>query len=152
MSKEGGAPVFFTAYRTAWNPTPEKREGEFRVRSYFTCGQDTVEVLQAGQEVNLEVEVEVIGEANYAMIEIPIPAGCSYAAKDNYPPSGTHAEYWKEKVVMFHTRLTEGKHTFRIALLPRFTGRYHLNPARAELMYFPTFHGREGMKQVGVAE
>lgn len=152
VSKEGGAPVFFTAYRTAWNPTPEKREGEFRVRSYFTCGQDTVEVLQAGQEVNLEVEVEVTGEANYAMIEIPIPAGCSYAAKDNYPPSGTHAEYWKEKVVMFHTRLTEGKHTFRIALLPRFTGRYHLNPARAELMYFPTFHGREGMKQVGVAE
>ena len=46
----------------------------------------------------------------------------------------------------------DGSAVFRIALLPRFTGRYHLNPARAELMYFPTFHGREGMKQVGVAE
>ena len=32
------------------------------------------------------------------------------------------------------------------------TGSYRLNPARAELMYYPVFHGRNEMKKCGVAE
>jgi hypothetical protein len=33
-------------------------------------------------------------------------------------------------------------------LLPRYTGVYTLNPAKAEMMYFPVFAGREAIKKV----
>jgi alpha-2-macroglobulin len=29
-------------------------------------------------------------------------------------------------------------------------GLFHLNPAKAEMMYFPVFYGQEGMKQVAI--
>jgi alpha-2-macroglobulin len=32
----------------------------------------------------------------------------------------------------------------------RFSGVFNLNPAKAELMYFPIFFGREGIKKVVV--
>jgi hypothetical protein len=32
--------------------------------------------------------------------------------------------------------------------MPRYSGKYTLNPAKAEQMYFPVFYGREGMKKV----
>jgi len=35
-----------------------------------------------------------------------------------------------------------------LPLLPRFTGSYSLNPARAEMMYFPVFNGNSGVKRV----
>ena len=61
-------------------------------------------------------------------------------------------EYYKEKVAVFCNKLRKGTHTFTVRLLPRYTGSYHLNPARAELMYYPVFHGRNEMKKCGVAE
>jgi len=36
--------------------------------------------------------------------------------------------------------------------MPRFNGEYTLNPAKAELMYFPVFYGREGMKKLVIGE
>ncbi|MPM65602.1 hypothetical protein SDC9_112499 [bioreactor metagenome] len=77
------------------------------------------------------------------MIEVPIPAGCSYESKGRGDFwKETHREYYNEKVVIFCHRLSKGSHDFTIKLIPRFTGLYHLNPAKAELMYFPTFSGR----------
>ncbi|MBC9908843.1 hypothetical protein ICL55_00315 [Chitinophaga varians] len=35
-----------------------------------------------------------------------------------------------------------------MSLLPRYSGSYHLNPAKASMMYFPTFFGRTGMKRI----
>ncbi|MBT6836612.1 MAG: hypothetical protein HOA61_11260, partial [Bacteroidetes bacterium] len=43
-----------------------------------------------------------------------------------------------------------GKHRFEINLQPRYSGTYTLNPAKAELMYFPTIFGREEMKEVEI--
>ncbi|RZK15122.1 MAG: hypothetical protein EOO86_17320 [Pedobacter sp.] len=40
-----------------------------------------VEKKKAGQITTLKVEVEVKADADYVMIEIPIPAGCSYENK-----------------------------------------------------------------------
>lgn len=148
--QESGSPVFFTTYRTYWNPTPEKRGTDFRVKTHFIQGKDTLETLQAGQAVDLEVVVEVSGEANFVMIEVPIPAGCTYASKVQDYFGGIHREYLKEKTVICCTQLQRGTHKFRIPLLPRFTGSYHLNPARAELMYFPTVYGQESMNKVNI--
>ena len=92
-------------------------------------------------------------DAEYVMVEIPIPAGCSYDSKEKGDFwKETHREYYKEKVAVFCNKLRKGTHTFTVRLLPRYTGSYHLNPARAELMYYPVFHGRNEMKKCGVAE
>ncbi|WP_128396987.1 alpha-2-macroglobulin family protein [Botryobacter ruber] len=61
-----------------------------------------------------------------------------------------HREYNRHKVAIFCDRLPQGKHTYTVQLLPRYSGTYTLNPAKAELMYFPTFFGRTGVKQVEV--
>ena len=85
------------------------------------------------------------------MVEIPIPAGCSYDSKEKGDFwKETHREYYKEKVAVFCKKLRKGTHTFTVRLLPRYTGSYHLNPARAELMYYPVFYGRNEMKKCGV--
>ncbi|PWV56650.1 hypothetical protein C7475_1011167, partial [Chitinophaga sp. S165] len=41
-------------------------------------------------------------------------------------------------------------HTFNVSLLPRYSGSYHLNPAKAEMQYFPVFMGREALKKVNI--
>jgi uncharacterized protein YfaS (alpha-2-macroglobulin family) len=83
------------------------------------------------------------------MIEIPIPAGCSYNSKEqSWSNNEVHREYFKEKVSIFCRKLKQGKYTYTINLMPRLHGKYTLNPAKAEMMYFPVFYGREGMKKV----
>ena len=97
------------------------------------------------------MEVVVKADAEYAMIEIPVPAGCSYANKSqSYLNNEVHREHFKNKVNIFCSSLPKGFYIFAVSLMPRYNGIYHLNPARAELMYFPTFFGREGIKKVCV--
>jgi len=104
-----------------------------------------------GQPVMLTTKVSVKADADYVMIEIPIPAGCTYKEKEQgYYHNEVHREYFKNKVSIFCRSLSKGEHVFTISLLPRYTGRYQLNPARAEMMYFPLFYGREGIKEVDI--
>ena len=100
--------------------------------------------------MDLLVEVEVKADADYVMIQVPIPAGCSYEAKEGKGPYEVHREYFRHKVNIFCDKLPKGKYTYTIKLLPRYTGAYTLNPATAELMYFPSFFGRNELKQVRV--
>jgi hypothetical protein len=39
--------------------------------------------------------------------------------------------------------MNKGNYYFEIELEPRYAGNYHLNPAKAELMYFPCFLWKE---------
>jgi uncharacterized protein YfaS (alpha-2-macroglobulin family) len=83
------------------------------------------------------------------MIHIPIPAGCNYSNRiqDRW---NMHKEYLKNKVLLFASNLPKGTHTIEVELEPRYTGSFMLNPARAELMYFPTFYGRNGMRKITI--
>jgi TonB-dependent SusC/RagA subfamily outer membrane receptor len=149
--KTGGAPVYFTAYQQLWNSRPALDSNVFAVRSRFLKNGSPVTVLPAGEAVTLEVSVSVTADVDYVLVEIPIPAGCSYAVREQPHRYGeVHREHFKHKVSLFCTRLTTGTYTFSVQLLPRYTGRYVLNPARAEMMYFPVFSGREGMKNVSI--
>ena len=60
--------------------------------------------------------------------------------------------HFKEKVSIFVRNMPAGRHEYRVELLPRYTGTFTVNPARAELMYFPTFFGRNGMQKVDVVK
>ena len=151
ISKKGLQPVYFTAYQQLVNHNPEKVSKDFSVKTSFRQSGQAVTRLKAGVATILTAEVELKGDADYVMIEIPVPAGCSYENKrQSYWGPESHREYFKHKTSIFCTKLKAGKHIFEVELMPRYSGNYALNPAKAELMYFPVFYGREGMKRVGI--
>lgn len=149
ISKTGTLPVYITGYQQFWNPKPEKVNKDFTVDTWFEKNGKTTDQLKGGEAVTLKAEITAKGDADFVMIEIPIPAGCSYNSKEQaWDNNEVHREYFKEKVSIFCRKLKQGKYTYTINLMPRFDGRYNLNPAKAEMMYFPVFYGREGMKKV----
>ena len=149
VRKLGSMPVYFTSYQKSWNPKPEKVSGDFTTTSYFERNSNVISGLKAGEPVLLKVKVVVRADADYVMVEVPIPAGCSYKDKSQpYLDNEVHREYFKNKVSIFCRSLTKGEYLFTVSLLPRYTGKYNLNPAKAEMMYFPVFYGREAMKKV----
>jgi hypothetical protein len=149
VKKQGELPVYLTAYQTKWNSTPEAVVKNIVVATSLKGLQEGVP-WKAGVPVEMEVEVEVQADAEYVMIEVPIPASCSYDKKTGRGPNEVHREYFRNKVSIFCHKLPKGKHKYTINLLPRYSGTYTLNPAKAELMYFPTFFGRTGLKQIKV--
>ncbi|QJB32417.1 carboxypeptidase-like regulatory domain-containing protein [Chitinophaga oryzae] len=149
IGRQGNATVYFSATQEHWNAAPEAVSRQFTVQSSLESGGQPLSRLVAGTVAELRADVTVAADADYVMIEIPIPAGCSYAAKaQSYAHGEVHREHFKQKVSIFCGHLPKGKHTFTVSLMPRYSGTYHLNPAKASLMYFPTFFGRTGMKQV----
>jgi TonB-dependent SusC/RagA subfamily outer membrane receptor len=151
IHKKGNGPVYITAYQQFNNPNPEKVNKDFTVKSWFEEKGQKVTALKAGKAVKIRVEVEVRADADYVMIEIPVPAGCSYENKvQQFWGIETHREYFKNKTSIFCAKLKKGKYNFEVELMPRYSGSYTLNPAKAEMMYFPVFYGREGMKRVTV--
>ena len=108
-------------------------------------------MLKAGTLATLKVEVDVRADADYVMIEVPIPAGCSYENKaQSFWGIETHREYFKHKTSIFCTRLKKGIYIFQVQLMPHYSGSCLLNPAKVEMIYFPVFYGRERMKRVAI--
>lgn len=151
LQKQGVMPLYFTAYQQYQNKQPQKISKDFEVNSYLVQSGARTNVLKAGKTAILRVEVTARADAEYVMVEIPVPAGCSYENKlQHFWGAETHREYFKNKTAVFCTKLKQGKYIFDIELMPRYTGSYVLNPAKAEMMYFPVFYGREGMKKTGI--
>jgi alpha-2-macroglobulin len=151
ISKSGNMPIYFTAYQQHWNPQPQKLDGNFIVNTSFEQNDRTTSMLKAGAPATLRAKVTVVADADYVMVEIPIPAGCSYNDKSqSYWNHEVHREYFKNKVSIFCESLPKGRYEFTVSLLPRYTGNYTLNPAKAEMMYFPVFNGREAIRSVRI--
>ncbi|TVT43738.1 hypothetical protein FNT36_06535 [Hymenobacter setariae] len=150
LRKTGTLPVYATAYQTRWNPAPTPAAKPFTVTTTLGGQTGSRVQLRAGQPAELVVTVDVKAEARYVLLEVPIPAGCSYGPAPMRNSLETHRENLRHQAGIFIDRLPVGRHTFRVALQPRYRGQYTLNPARAELVYFPTKFGRTGGKQVRI--
>jgi alpha-2-macroglobulin len=149
VHKQGTLPVYITAWQRYWNGDPAKVNGTFTVSSSFISHGQPVSRLTAGEPVTLQVDVVAKGDADYVMIEVPIPAGCTYFNKtQSYGNHEVHREYFKNKLSIFCGFLPKGEYQFQVSLLPRYTGVYRLNPARAEMMYFPVLYGREALRSI----
>jgi|GEM_PF-5210146 len=150
VSKSGTGPAHLSIYEKKWNEDAGASASQFfSISTGFFAGGKKVEELHPGAETELVVNLEVKASAEFVMIGIPIPAGCSYG--DNALIAGAHEvhrEYFKDKVSIFCETLPKGSYTFKVRLEPRFAGKYTMNPAKAELMYFPTFYGRNEIKKV----
>lgn len=148
IRKTGTGPVFLTVYEKSWNSSPNVVDSVFRINTWFETDGTRPDSLRAGVSTEIVVQVDVKKQAEYCMLEIPIPAGCSYGDNSKSVQFGeVHREYFKNKTSIFCEHLSIGKHLFRIKLQPRYTGVYTLNPAKIELMYFPTFYGRNALRK-----
>ncbi|WP_020535393.1 carboxypeptidase-like regulatory domain-containing protein [Lewinella cohaerens] len=151
IQKTGIGQTFLTAYQQRWNPQPERVEGPFVVTSSLWQGNKATDQLAQSRPAFLKVELTVENATDYLLLEVPIPAGCSYGSKQRSRGyTETYREYLRNKVAIFCEHLEPGEYSYYIELEPRFTGQFQLNPAKAEQMYFPVFYGREGMKRVGI--
>ena len=148
ITKSGKAPVYLSLSQQFWNANPEKVEKDLVVNTYF---KDSVDMLKKGKSIELWVEVEVKKSADYLYLEVPIPAGCTYDRKPkSYLNNEVYREYFQHETRIFCDRLAPGKYQFMIPLLPRYSGKYTLNPAKIEQMYFPVFFGRNEIKSIQV--
>ena len=153
VQKDGPGYVYVSAFEKRWNSRPEVNDSTFAVKTWFEKDGEKVDTLKAGVPVVLKTQVTVKKKGAFVMIEVPIPAGCSYGNNDyvlNYVEA--HREYFKHKTSIFCRNLEQGVYTFSINLEPRFSGHYTLNPAKAELMYFPTFFGNNEVQQVNIVK
>lgn len=148
ISKTGKEPLLYSVYST--KRVMDARESDaFKVEAALE--KDS---LVAGVPVTLTVTLQVKQEgAQYVMLEVPVPAGCSYASKPvNFSRSEVYREYFKEKTVIFSEKLPVGTYQFTIPLLPRFTGKYTLNPVKVELMYFPVVNANNEGRKIWITE
>lgn len=150
VTKTDGGMVYFTAYEKQFNPLPQPVDSNFKITTWFEKDGQIIKTIKAGEKVLMKVKVEVNADAQFVMLQVPIPAGCNYAAKKQ--DWRTYREFYKDKMLLFTEALNKGIHYFDIELEPRYKGSYTLNPAKAELMYFPVFYGRNEMKQVQIKE
>ncbi|MFV0505094.1 MAG: alpha-2-macroglobulin family protein [Bacteroidales bacterium] len=148
LSKSGDSPLYFTSYQRYWDSSPSVQKKDFEITSRIEGKPDWV--LKAGEEVKLCVEVTASGDAEYVLINIPIPASCSYADKKINYWGGNHREYFKNETAIFCRNLKAGTYIFEVDLVARYTGIYTLNPAKVEQMYFPTFNANTELKRVKV--
>lgn len=97
-----------------------------------------VKVFHEGTNITLDVQVIVQKSTEYVLVEVPIPASCSYGGQvptKNYYE--THRESFKNKTSIACTQLPIGVHHFKIPLTFRFEGSFHQLAPSVELMYFP---------------
>jgi hypothetical protein len=150
VRKETGLPLFCMQYKEERVITAQAGTDAFKIKTSFDK-----KTMKAGTPAILKVTVEVKRDTDleHVMIEIPIPGGCSYADKRQFDNSiETHREYFKERTVIFCEGMKTGTYVFQVQLLPRFTGKYHVNPTQVSLMYFPVINANTDMEKVRIEE
>jgi len=143
---EGDFPVYLTPYSHYWDPSPGVKKSEFEISTGFDNQNSTI--LKAGEPVRLIASVKVKKDADYVMINISIPAGCSYGNKSQGLYYEVHREYFRNETAIFCENLSTGDYEFTIELIPRYSGTYTMNPAKVEMMYFPTFNANNSIRRV----
>jgi uncharacterized protein YfaS (alpha-2-macroglobulin family) len=146
IKNTGNLPVYVTVYQHYFKSDPEQLSNDFEIHSTFIDKPDSL--IKNGEEVTLKVTLNVKKEAEYTLLNIPIPGGFDYTSKPVNYGLEDHREYYKHKTSIFCSQLKEGEYSFEIPLIAKYSGTYNLNPAKVELMYFPTFHAHEELKQI----
>ncbi|WP_020570416.1 carboxypeptidase-like regulatory domain-containing protein [Neolewinella persica] len=154
LQRAGSGPLPVALYQRWFETEPTVKDDGFQITSQLIDARDRpLDQLQRGTTSYLEVTVTSTSDADYVLIEIPIPAGCSYADRnERQGPFAVHREYRRDRVAIFCDRLPAGSYTYKVALAPRFSGVYTLNPARAEMQYLAVVNGNGGLTQVKIGE
>ena len=153
------------------DPAPPPLAQGFAVeRRYAVEGGTPGSSFAAGQLVTVTLTFDVPKERRYVAVTDPIPAGFepveswfTTTASDlaNPPEDEAAADWWRrggfdrverhdDRVLLFATRLSEGRHVFSYLVRATTPGRFAAAPARAEEMYEPEVFGRTAAATVEV--
>ena len=147
IKKTGTGFVYVTVFQKYFNTNPLEVSDNFIITTSFEKRGNKVLKINTGELVKMVIKVNVLKDAEYVILQAPIPAGCILANKNGYE-DGVYKEFFKDKVTFFVDNLAKGIHTFEINLEPRYAGNYILNPAKIELMYYPTLFGQNEIKKI----
>lgn len=151
IQKEGMVPAYISVNYEFFNPDPVEKEGTFMVNSTFKDNGGTVqEVLKQGESLKLIIKVEAIKDAEYVLVDVPLPAGCIPLPKSKTNPYEASRANFKDKTSIYCNRLPKGVHYFEIDVQARFKGAFRLSPASAAMMYFPDEQGNTAVKRVEI--
>jgi len=151
LNKKGNSKVFAMQYSQYFDAQPKLVDSLFKVQIQYFIDDSLVTSFTAGDQVIMKLNVIAKKQADYAMIEIPLPASCTYSNANNIENAHeVHREKYKEKLIIYCELLPEGKSTFQVELQARFPGTFNVNPTNVKEMYYPFFFGRNGMKRVRV--
>ncbi|MEM9930893.1 MAG: hypothetical protein AAF840_13815, partial [Bacteroidota bacterium] len=152
LMRWGNTPLPVSISQRWFEAKPTEQDQGFRIETRLTdARQRSLGQLTRGTKAFLEVTVANEADADYVLIEVPIPAGCSFDDRmESRGPYAVHREYRRDRVAIFCDRLPAGQHVYRVALAPRFSGAYTLNPARAEMQYVPGVNGNGGIEGVRI--
>jgi hypothetical protein len=160
IRNDGVMPLFLSLGSRMFVADPKADTTDFRVTTYWSAtgsregtgapGAASDAEVKAGVPVTLTAEVEFFKSADYLVIEIPVPSGFSFIDKKGYWPGEVHREFYRDHVAIFIRHASPGSRTFDISLMPRFTGRFIMNPAKVSLMYFPVVYSNNEIKKVGI--
>lgn len=145
VEKSGSSEIYLSAAQRFWQRNVTANSGHFSVKSMWK-NQNLVR----GEETVLTVIVNVDKDAEYVVVSVPVPAGCSYADHQTRAAAEVHREQLRNTVNIYCERMTSGEHWFYIRLIPRFSGRYTQNPAKVEMVYFPVFNANNEEKTVEI--
>ena len=153
-------PLFLSFGSKLFISEPEEDTTDFRVTTWLSgpgnagrsdmTGNPVAEEVQSGIPVTLTVDVEFYKTAEYLVIEIPVPSGFAYNDKKGYRPGEVHREFFRDHVAIFIRHASPGRRSFEISLMPRFTGRFIMNPAKVSLMYFPVIYSNNELKKITI--
>lgn len=145
--KKGSSPVYLGAYQNTWNSAPQPVAGEFVLKTSWRDRDSD----GAGKTRTIQIDLDVKKDADYVMISVPIPGGYTYESKPQcYLNGEVHREYDIHETRIYCEHLPAGKYKYELKLISRLKGKYTLNPAKVEWMYFPVIFGRTSMKRVEV--
>jgi len=160
IRNEGDMPLFLSLGSKLFINDPEPDTTDFRVTTRWSApapgvwaganGKPAVEEVKSGVPVTLTADVEFYKSAEYAVIEIPVPSGFAYNDRKGYWPGEVHREFYRDHVAVFIRHASPGRRTFEISLMPRFTGRFIMNPAKVSLMYFPVVYSNDVIKSISI--
>ncbi len=132
-----GAAVNVYSYEHEETRTPSSVDTIFEIsRTFYQDGKKVTE-LKLAEPTVMEVEVIVRKHAKYVLLELPIPASCSYGGGvPNLHANEEYRKHYKTKTAIACRNLPIGRHKFQVQLIPRFEGAFNVPPAQVGLMYF----------------
>jgi hypothetical protein len=166
--KDGPGTLYYTARLkyVADDPAAAAVDQGLRVtRSYARADGAPATSFEAGELVEVTLELELTKERRFVAVVDPLPAGlepveswfattASDVARSQQDEEGRqwvdwwerggfdHVERHDDRVQLFATRLEEGRHSFSYRARATTSGTFRTAPARAEEMYEPEIFGR----------
>jgi uncharacterized protein YfaS (alpha-2-macroglobulin family) len=149
-----GAKIYAASWTEYFDPNPQQVDSLFAVTSWFTDkDQKRITQIKEGDQLDLWINIKAKRQAEYVMVEIPLPAGTFYLEReDQRHPLEVHREYYKDKLIIYFKQLPANDISLSLRLQAVFNGSFTMNPVSVKEMYYPFFYGRNGIKKVKIAQ